>query len=325
MKPPRCRCYGKLDSVPRLVIAGVLAICAGCYSPSLVDCEVKCAAGTCPSGFVCDQAVCRVEGFIGGCGVGEAGVDAMDSDHDGVSDSDDNCPTIANPLQSDEDHDLRGDVCDICPPGGNPADHNDVDLDGVGDGCDPDTLAPNKILFFEGFDVAPTGAQMNGSWSFVSGGAKATSGATASIHTLLWPNARNATVSTLVRIESVAGNNNIAAGVIDRADPNGTAGIACGLVVDATGNPLVAIVDTTGAGTTVSSTATGGWGAGSIGKITQTRSPAVNGQPPAYRCALGLTSVNGNSALDLAMPNAGLRAKGVTALFEWVMIVGPAQ
>src|SRR5262245_16391275 len=36
----------------------------------------------------------------------------QDSDGDGFCDAIDNCPSIANPTQSDLDHDLVGDVCD---------------------------------------------------------------------------------------------------------------------------------------------------------------------------------------------------------------------
>lgn len=40
---------------------------------------------------------------------------APDADGDGVTDGQDNCPTIANPDQADRDGDGVGDVCDQCP------------------------------------------------------------------------------------------------------------------------------------------------------------------------------------------------------------------
>jgi hypothetical protein len=60
----------------RVVIA-LLALLAGCYSPSFGDCEIGCAAGTCPSGLRCDNAlhVCRLEGASGGCPMSDARVD----------------------------------------------------------------------------------------------------------------------------------------------------------------------------------------------------------------------------------------------------------
>jgi hypothetical protein len=39
----------------------------------------------------------------------------VDTDGDGVPDSQDNCPTVSNPDQSDTDGDGYGDACDLCP------------------------------------------------------------------------------------------------------------------------------------------------------------------------------------------------------------------
>ena len=86
-----------------------------------------------------------------------------DTDNDGLSDRDDNCPTIANPTQADSEvlipafsepgdpaPDGVGDICDNCPAQArnnnlNPLygrQHNgtqlDMDHDGVGDTCDDD-------------------------------------------------------------------------------------------------------------------------------------------------------------------------------------------
>jgi predicted outer membrane repeat protein len=78
----------------------------------------------------------------------------LDSDGDGVNDSGDNCPDVANPAQADCDGDGRGDACDIespcstdsdgdgvvdsddnCPDIAN-VDQTDIDDDGIGDVCD---------------------------------------------------------------------------------------------------------------------------------------------------------------------------------------------
>lgn len=48
-----------------VVIAVALA---GCYSPTLRDCEVTCTGGSCPAGFRCEDNVCRAEGASGPCG-----------------------------------------------------------------------------------------------------------------------------------------------------------------------------------------------------------------------------------------------------------------
>jgi hypothetical protein len=58
-----------------------------------------------------------------------------DLDGDGVPDSDDNCPAIANPAQLDRDGDGFGDACDLCPDLATDRNH-DEDGDRVGDECD---------------------------------------------------------------------------------------------------------------------------------------------------------------------------------------------
>lgn len=74
-------------------------------------------------------------------------VSPVDSDEDGVPDSQDNCPLVANPNQADADHDGVGDACetddsdqdgypdniDNCPLV--PNDQVDSDHDGIGDAC----------------------------------------------------------------------------------------------------------------------------------------------------------------------------------------------
>lgn len=66
----------------------------------------------------------------------ECGATVVDTDHDGVPDSIDNCPAVANPGQADADGDKVGDACDNCPLVANP-DQKDSNGNGVGDVCEP--------------------------------------------------------------------------------------------------------------------------------------------------------------------------------------------
>ena len=58
----------------------------------------------------------------------------IDVDGDGIINSLDNCPDVANPTQTDTDGDGIGDACDNCPDVANPL-QKDSNDDGVGDLC----------------------------------------------------------------------------------------------------------------------------------------------------------------------------------------------
>jgi hypothetical protein len=64
----------------------------------------------------------------------EEAASALDDDRDGVPNTADNCPGVANAAQLDADGDGRGDACDNCVNVPNP-DQADSDGDGVGDAC----------------------------------------------------------------------------------------------------------------------------------------------------------------------------------------------
>lgn len=77
----------------------------------------------------------------------------VDTDNDGIADSQDNCPNTANASQTDSDNDGTGNACDNdidnddiangqddCPAIANPM-QDDADNDGVGDACDMNSSA----------------------------------------------------------------------------------------------------------------------------------------------------------------------------------------
>jgi hypothetical protein len=125
----------------------VLVVAAGCFAPTPAT-GVPCGAGgACPDPLVCAPATSTCETTPGGA------IDAMadapptidasacattqhDEDADGVVDSCDNCPGVANPDQADTTENLP---------------------DGAGDACDPRPTERDRIAYFESFATMPAG------------------------------------------------------------------------------------------------------------------------------------------------------------------------
>jgi hypothetical protein len=59
----------------------------------------------------------------------------IDTDGDGIIDSEDNCPNVSNADQLNSDGDSHGDACDNCPYADN-EDQMDSDGNGIGDVCE---------------------------------------------------------------------------------------------------------------------------------------------------------------------------------------------
>jgi thrombospondin type 3 repeat protein len=241
-----------------------------------------------------------------------------DMDGDGIPDIHDNCPTIANPTQSNVDGDAYGDVCDICPV---VADNGlDTDGDGVGDECDPHPLVPgDHIVFFEAFDHgAPAGATLTGNWTFPNHTAQldATAGST---DTMTWPGgtAGSEALSAGYVLDELIGPNTLRGiGPIVQLDASGR-GVACEPMISAGNLQSVALLDT-----------------GTDTQLLDDPAPVQSGV--TYMAAILREGTKYSCISSHSMPFAktstlatgaqvrGIRGHSASAHFQWVMLVeGP--
>jgi gliding motility-associated-like protein len=79
----------------------------------------------------------------------------QDADGDGINNSIDNCPSIANEDQADADADGVGDVCDNCIAISN-SNQLDTDGDGIGDLCDTDDDGDGCLDSSDAFPLDPS-------------------------------------------------------------------------------------------------------------------------------------------------------------------------
>ena len=84
----------------------------------------------CPPGATCQPAPVVI-----------ATSPTQDADNDGLSDAEDNCPTIANPSQADADGDGVGDACDAASCGNDTLEGSEV-CDGIADAACPGLCQP---------------------------------------------------------------------------------------------------------------------------------------------------------------------------------------
>ena len=141
------------------LMAAVAAACfanAGCqlvFSEASTDAALRDAPRD--SGVLPLDATCRAD----------------DMDCDGVSDGNDNCPKLPNPLQLDEEADSLGDVCDVCVGVASTV-SNDDDNDGIGDECDPALQSPQRVVaryFVEGGNsLTDATAEGTGTWKLTA-------------------------------------------------------------------------------------------------------------------------------------------------------------
>lgn len=320
-------------------VAFLLAL-VGCYSPGYRDCEVTCGGGTCPSGLVCDQGVCRVEGFSGACG-SDSTRDAKtidsspnaDDDGDTILNQDDNCPVKSNQDQGDEDSDGMGDVCDPCPPlrtyipmgTAMAADANaDADGDGVGDGCDPNLAAVDHILLFDGFKIRPLSSAIitntSGSqWTFDGNAAIANNSLPshrAVVEYTTPPTTGSFAVWTLATWIAESGTDE-GYGAVTFDSSTGNNGVGC-MGWNISGNPaafaLVTLPNTVDMRLNVNFR-------DQVPRILKLRYDAASTN---FVCAFPEGQVTNGGATAIIPPansTTGIRANGMSVKFDWVMIV----
>lgn len=309
---------------------------AGCYSPKLRDCELACANDVCPNGFECRDNVCRIEGSSGSC-VDDAGpedtnsIDVfpdgdpnLDTDNDMVNDAIDNCRFMANTDQANEDMDAFGDVCDPCPPYGSAADNADSDGDNVGDGCDPrPTQNGDRIALFVGFSVAPTAQEalrigQTGAWTFANGRARVAAG-TDQLAALLWENSGAPHVSAHMEIIGYEQSPNMprGAGVVDAYDITNNRSAACVLGLTPNGTPSLLLLDTTLQTDLVVTFDPDDVGLGE----GRTSHIFVHESASGFDCGSATSAINGMPSGTGPGTRVGLRARSITAEFDWLMVV----
>jgi hypothetical protein len=269
---------------------------------------------------------------LGGCGrlafdrvegLGDArpaAPSAADGDDDGVADTVDNCPAVANPDQRNEDGDRFGDACDPCPPIADADPVVDSDGDGVSDACDPFPARPgDQIAVFDGFAAAPASADIAGTWSF-SGGAAISSSSLDAVSAVTWTVAdarRGTTVTALGTIDASFGDNVARPiGVVQQFHQASVVdGILCVFGLNPSNAEVFALADN--ARTDSFDFERTPAGTGAMSTFVLNRSGIM------YRCN-GSTSpreLMASTALMSAPNRIGVFTRSASAHFAWVMIV----
>ena len=298
----------------RLVAALSLA---GCFSPDPTT-GAPCAVGVpederCPSGQFCVQhdgvETCETEDIDDPIG---------DRDSDTVVDRLDNCPDVANTDQADEERDGVGDVCDPCPPfEGN----DDGDGDGVAGACDPNPDKPgDRLIAFAGFaSPLPSTWAVSGQFLASAGEAFASStDTTSALATFATPASPRVEIRAAARLVAITatGQNLGAVNVVERFLPDADRGIACQVssLADGMQQQLrifdldkLAVVNTAPHPLTV-------------GAELELRLRRTGDN---YNCRSTSPVLEIAGSAPFAPPGAriGLRVRGASAMFHWVMIV----
>lgn len=245
-----------------------------------------------------------------------------DRDGDRVADADDNCPDDANTDQNDEDLDRLGDVCDPCPPFEANA---DPDQDGVGGPCDPIPDIPgDRIVLFDGFGSAPAppwevigNVGVEGGDAVIDGGDMMTSALVLAAPPE--PRIQITADSTLVALNATADQLG-SIGLIDQLERGTDESIVCQLSGLATGDQEELRIFDTSAGTIIDN-------AGFPFELNERNEMRYDrDQKLGCRDVIDgrVLALQGESTRKATAGQVGIRARGATARYHWILIVaGP--
>lgn len=276
--------------------------------------------GDCSQDAVCtDGAVCDFTDPDGPVCIDGTG----DLDGDGLQNSKDFCNHVAGGA-FDEDRDGIGDDCDKCPIAP-PEDGPEPDGDDVDSPCDPDPVEPgDQIVAFSGFNdgVLPDNWMATAGWTFVGGEAIATSQSSVNNEVLVAPLplvSRNVAVFSECRIDALdpeATTNRAGVVTVDQRPAGGTDATCVG---NRAGNVDSLVLDTTlNAATRMFPAEEDLFDTADLYRLTLAINNANAG------CALKSGPLTGAITADTngeSMNQGGLTAKGVTARFQYLLVV----
>jgi hypothetical protein len=259
--------------------------------------------------------------FVAGCGrigfdITELAGDGPpdDPDNDGVVETEDNCPGLANADQDNEDGDAFGDACDPCPPY---VVNDDPDGDGVGGLCDPrPDLSGDRIEHFAGFQRMPADLERAGTWT-ISGGQIHVTGSLDSLAAATWTNsgAGPEVVSTHVTIDALFGAGNARPiGVVHHFDAQSSEGTLCVFGINPSDLEVYALADNASTGAIALAPT-----AANVGDSSsfESRRTSTTYSCNAERLASPLQGMNVLPATN----RGGLFARSGSASFDWAMVV----
>lgn len=297
---------------PMGIRALFVVVFAGCYAPNIAPGSACDPEVGCPGRLVCVDLIC-----VDPDGARDAAVDDPDA------------PVDADPCGGDEDGDGLGNACDNCPHRAN-RDQADTDGDNVGDDCDPGP-EQHSILAFAGFDDAAIPSEWTpvpeAAWVVDSGQIRATipMDQVAAL-TFRPPPGWKLAVTTAFTVEAInapGSNNTRNAGIAHQFDPSMNQGTACIATLEqSTGTSSLWILHLVDA-KNLKRTAFGDFAVDAHYEITTEDITIQN--VAALRCRSSTPTnslqIEGSPA-NATGPDVGLRTRGTTTRFEYVIVIG---